>query len=415
MNIVRLIPVFISFVLMAAHFSRNGPLVLVAVSMCLPLILLVPRPWVARAVQVALVLGALEWIRATVVLVVQRQSAGEGWIRMAVILGAVALVTALSALVFKMKALRERYSLPSLVALLGLPLLVGMSACGGPPPPPPESQVHRAEIEAWQADRVRGLKEEDSWLTVVGLFWFEEGETTIGSNPSNDVIFPGDDVPPRLGTLTWREDTLRFQLDPTVTARRPAEAAEPIPLNVDSRGRPTMLTWGTLTWHVIERYGQLGIRLKDSEAEARWAFDGLDTYPIDLAWRIVGRFDRYDPPREFPQPNVLGEPSTSVSPGAVVFEVSGEEYRLDVTGNPDARQFSIVFSDGTSGTETYGGGRFLNVSAPDDDGWVVIDFNKAHNPPCVFTAFATCPLPMSQNRLTVRIEAGEMMYHGAGH
>ncbi len=415
MNVVRLIPVFVSSVLMTAHFSRNGPPVLVVVSFGLPLILLVPRPWVARVVQLALLLGALEWVRATVAIALRRQSAGEPWTRMAVILGAVALVTALSALVFKMKALRERYSLPSLVALLGLPLLVAMSACDGPPPSPPEAQVHLAEIEAWQAERVRGLKQPDSWLTVVGLFWFEEGETTIGSDPSNDVVFPGEDVPPRLGTLTWQEDTLRFQLDPTVTARRPAEAAEPIPLTIDSRGRPTILTWGTLSWHIIERYGQLGIRLKDSEAEARWAFHELDSYPIDLAWRIAGRFDRYDPPREIPQPNVLGMPSNSMSPGAVVFEVDGEEYRLDVTGNPDARQFSIVFGDETNGTETYGGGRFLSVEAPGDDGWDVLDFNKAYNPPCVFTAFATCPLPFRQNRLSVRIEAGEMMYHGAGH
>jgi uncharacterized protein (DUF1684 family) len=334
---------------------------------------------------------------------------------MAVILGSVALITALSALVFKMKALRERYSLSSFAALVGLPLLVAVSACDAPPPSQPEAQVHRAEVEEWQAARVRGLEQPDSWLTVVGLIWVEEGLTSIGSDPDNDVVFPGEDVPPRLGTLTWHDDTFLFQFDPAATARRPAEAADSIPLTVDSQGRPTVVTYGSLTWFLIERYGQIGIRLKDSEAEARLSFHELDSYPIDLAWRIAGRFDRYDPPREFPQPNVLGMPSTSTSPGAVVFEVDGEEYRLDVTGNPDARQYMIVLGDETNGTETYGGGRFLNVEAPGDDGWVVLDFNKAHNPPCVFTAFATCPLPMRQNRLAVRIEAGEKMYHGAAH
>ena len=99
----------------------------------------------------------------------------------------------------------------------------------------------------------------------------------------------------------------------------------------------------------------------------------------------------------------------------MVFEVDGEEHRLDVTGAADAPRYMIVFSDATSGTETYGGGRFLSLDAPDDDGWVVVDFNKAHNPPCVFTAFATCPLPFRQNRLPIRIEAGEKMYHGAAH
>ncbi len=415
MNVVRLIPVFVSSVLMAAHFSRSGPLILAVVSLGFPLILLVPRPWVARVVQLALFLGALEWVRATVAIALRRQSAGEPWTRMAVILGSVALVTALSALVFRMKALRERYSLSSFAALVGLPLLVAVSACDAPPPSPPEAQVYLAEIEERQAARVRGLKQPDSWLTVVGLIWVEEGVTSIGSDPDNDVVFPGEDVPPRLGTLTWHDDTFLFHFDPAATARRPAEAADSIPLTVDFQGRPTVVTYGSLTWFLIERYGQIGIRLKDSEAEARLAFHELDNYPIDLAWRIAGRFDRYDPPREFPQPNVLGMPSTSTSPGAVVFEVDGEEYRLDVTGRPDGRQFSIVFGDETNGTETYGGGRFLSVGAPGDDGWVVVDFNRAYNPPCVFTAFATCPLPMRQNRLPVRIEAGEMMYHGAGH
>jgi hypothetical protein len=415
MNVVRLIPVFVSSVLMAAHFSRSGPLILAVVSLGFPLILLVPRPWVARVVQLALLLGALEWVRATVAIALRRQSAGEPWTRMAVILGSVALVTALSALVFKMKALRERYSLSSFAALVGLPLLVAVSACDAPPPSPPEAQVYLAEIEEWQAARVRQLEQPDSWLTVVGLIWVEEGLTSIGSDPDNDVVFPGEDVPPRLGTLTWHDDTFLFQFDPAATARRPAEAADSIPLTVDSQGRPTVVTYGSLTWFLIERYGQIGIRLKDSEAEARLSFHELDSYPIDLAWRIAGRFDRYDPPREFPQPNVLGMPSTSNSPGAVVFEVDGEEYRLDVTGNPDGRQFSIVFGDETNGTETYGGGRFLSVGAPGDDGWVVVDFNRAYNPPCVFTAFATCPLPMRQNRLPVRIEAGEKMYHGAPH
>jgi uncharacterized protein (DUF1684 family) len=170
-----------------------------------------------------------------------------------------------------------------------------------------------------------------------------------------------------------------------------------------------------LSWFVIERFGQYGVRLRDSAAPAFREFDGIDRYPTDAGWRILGRFEPYDPPKEIPAPNVLDVPSTSNSPGAVVFEVDGEEYRLDVTGDPASRRFSVVFGDETNGGETYGGGRFLSVDAPSEGDWIVIDFNRAYNPPCVFTAFATCPLPPPQNKLALRVEAGEKMYFGGAH
>jgi uncharacterized protein (DUF1684 family) len=189
----------------------------------------------------------------------------------------------------------------------------------------------------------------------------------------------------------------------------------PLRFRLDSPQGGPLFRWGTLSWFVIERYGEYAIRLRDSASEALAAFDNLETFPIDPEWRILGRFHRYDPPREISTPNVLDIPSTSMSPGAVVFEVAGEEYRLDVTGRPDGERFSVVFGDATNEVETYGGGRFLTVNAPIEGDWIVIDFNRAYNPPCVFTPFATCPVPSEQNRLPVRIEAGEKMYRGGGH
>jgi uncharacterized protein (DUF1684 family) len=174
--------------------------------------------------------------------------------------------------------------------------------------------------------------------------------------------------------------------------------------------QPTTAELGSLQWFVIERADRIGIRLRDTANPAIAAFDGIEMFPISLDWRIPARFDRYDPPKIIQIPNIIGTVSAQPSPGAVVFEVAEGEYRLDVTGDPNGDRFSIVFGDRTNSNETYGGGRFLTVNAPDDRGRMFVDFNRATNPPCAFTEFATCPLPPRQNQLPVRIEAGEKVY-----
>jgi len=181
------------------------------------------------------------------------------------------------------------------------------------------------------------------------------------------------------------------------------------------RGRPPTVHLGSLQWFVIERADRIGIRLRDTENPAIAAFDGIEMFPIDVGWRIPARFDRYDPPKMIRIPNIIGTVSVQPSPGAVVFDVDGEELRIDVTGDPYGERFSIVFGDRTNADETYGGGRFLTVNAPDDRDRMFIDFNRATNPPCAFTEFATCPLPPRQNQLPVRIEAGEKVYKKLPH
>jgi uncharacterized protein (DUF1684 family) len=332
-------------------------------------------------------------------------------------------------------------------------------ACESTPPPALSSpEAHRAEVEAWQARRATELEEPDSWLSVVGLFWLRPGENTIGSDPRMDVILPGDDVPSLLGTLTLRgQGSFEFayapgvnppaspsglsgipghsdnipgqpETDPDQTfgsrdaeAREPGEGepgtggAEVVRFRIDSPEGGPVFRWGSLSWFVIERYGEYAIRLRDSASRGLREFQGLEAFPIRDEWRILGRFRRYDPPREIAAPNVLDIPSTSTSPGAVVFRKDGRDFRLEVTGEPDARQFFLVFGDETNGKDTYAGGRFLSVEAPGAGGWIVIDFNRAYNPPCVFTPYATCPVPPEQNKLPIRVEAGEKMYSGAGH
>ncbi len=276
--------------------------------------------------------------------------------------------------------------------------------------------MHGAAIQAWRAERFEELREPEGWLSVVGLYWLEPGTNNFGADSSNHVVFPpGSGVPPRAGSFVVDGAVVRMEVAPGVTVTHQGAPVTSLLLASDLSGRPTVARLGSLLWYVIEREELRGIRLKDTANAAIELFAGVESFPADLKWYIPARFDRYDPLRVIAVPNVLGMVTKQPSPGAVVFRVGGKRYRLDVTGDPDAARFSLVFGDRTNGQETYGGGRFLEVDAPDELGRTFIDFNRAYNPPCVFTPFATCPLPPAQNRLTVRIEAGEKKYHGAGH
>jgi uncharacterized protein (DUF1684 family) len=262
---------------------------------------------------------------------------------------------------------------------------------------------------------MEGLKRPDGWLSVVGLYWLDPGRNTFGADTANDAVFPGADVPAHAGSFFLRGETVSMEVEPGVVITHEGEPVTSLLLTPDVEGRPTTVWMGSLQWNVIQRQDLIGIRLRDTASAALAAFDGIETFPVSLEWRIPARFRRYSPPRMIEVPNVLGQINETTSPGAIVFRVGGERLRLEVTGNPESERFSIVFADRTNGNETYGGGRFLEVPAPAENGWTFVDFNRAYNPPCVFTAHATCPLPPPENRLPVRIEAGEKMYFGAAH
>ena len=165
---------------------------------------------------------------------------------------------------------------------------------------------------------------------------------------------------------------------------------------------------------MIERAGNLGIRVRDSENPLRTNFRGLDYFPTADDWVMDAKFEPYEPHQKIPIVNILGMREDMVSPGALVFTHGGKTYRLDaLLEEPAATDLFVMLADGTSGEETYGAGRFMYVPLP-QDGIVRMNFNQAYNPPCAFNTFATCPLPPPQNRLAVRIEAGELTYAGVG-
>ena len=263
---------------------------------------------------------------------------------------------------------------------------------------------HEAAVEAWRDKRYAALRREMGWLTLVGLGWLRDGVNRLGTGPDVDVRLPSG--PALVGTVTLEGG--RVVADGGF--RHAGEAVADLELVDDEDGRPTLLEVESLRLCLIRRGGQLAIRTWDTDASARREFDGVDHWPVDPAWLIEARFE-VTPGRVLRVPDVLGFIEEEPSPGEVVFTVADAERRLQALSGGDSGELWLVFGDLTNGAETYGGGRFLYTDPPAADGSVSVDFNRAYNPPCVFSPFATCPLPWAANRLETRIEAGERMYH----
>jgi uncharacterized protein (DUF1684 family) len=250
----------------------------------------------------------------------------------------------------------------------------------------------------------------DGWLTVVGLFWLEAGENAVGSDTHSRVRLPADKTPSRVGTLEVSNGNVRFQSNPDADVRLLDERVKDVEMLDDLSGPPTVLSIGPVSFFVIRRYGRLGVRVKDSETPERKAFRGFEYYPSDPKWRIEARFEPYDPPATYRVPTVLGIDEDYLGPGALRLEMEGSTFRIDPFLEPGEDDLFIVFGDLTNGAETYEGGRYVYAEPADERGVVVVDFNMCFNPPCVLTPHATCALVLPQNRLPIRVEAGEKLY-----
>ncbi len=265
---------------------------------------------------------------------------------------------------------------------------------------------HRAEVEAWREGRYDALRQDRGWLTLAGLSWLRPGVNTLGSAPGSDVVLPAG--PASVGTLTLSEDVVvadgGFQHDGA-----PVERLRMID-DGDAEAEPTLLAVDDLRLIVIRRGDRLAVRTWDLASAARRDFAGIDHWPlVEARWRLAARFEP-TPDRRLLVPDVLGPGYEEASPGDVVFEVGGDPYRLQALPGGPTGDLWLVFGDATNGTETYAGGRFVYAGPAHADGDLVLDFNRAYNPPCVFSPYATCPLPWPANRLPVRIEAGERSY-----
>jgi uncharacterized protein (DUF1684 family) len=268
---------------------------------------------------------------------------------------------------------------------------------------------HRAEIAKFQAGRLAELTADDGWLTVTGLFWLKPGANVAGTAPGSDILLPPG-APAKLGVFTLADGRVTFRADPAahVTSRGKSVGAEAIDAPTDD---PSALAVGDLRMFVIQREDRFGVRLRDLRSAARASFTGLHFYPVRPAYRVTARFVPYNPAKQVAVPNVLGQTPVMTSPGYVTFTLAGRPWRLEtVYEDDDEKDLFIIFKDQTSRDTTYPAGRFLHAPLP-VNGQVTLDFNKAYNPPCAFTDFATCPLPVRQNQLALRIEAGELAYH----
>lgn len=267
-----------------------------------------------------------------------------------------------------------------------------------------DANQHRAEITEWQQKRAERLKAEDGWLSLIGLFWLNEGDNVIALESAGSPTLK----------LTRNGDAVTLQPDAEMTIDG-KPVAEPVVLANDAaENGPTIVQRGSVRFNVIKRGERYGLRVKDAQAETRTHFQGLEYYATDAKWRAEARFEPYDPPKKIPITDVTGMTSDNISPGALVFTLDGKEYRIDPVLEDGTDELFVIFKDATSKDTTYPAGRYLYTAKPGPDGKTVIDFNKAYNPPCAFTSFATCPLPPLQNRLPIRVEAGEKRYAG-GH
>jgi len=270
-------------------------------------------------------------------------------------------------------------------------------------------------LEQWQQRRASNLTSESGWLTLVGLYWLKSGENTFGRERGNRIVLDHAGLDPKSGTFTVDNNAVTFTAAPNSKVTHNGKPVTTITMTPDTAGEPTQLASGSLRFFVIERTGKLGIRVRDVDHPARTHFQGLEYFPASKDWIVDARFEPYPANKRIPIVNILGMTDQMVAPGAIVFTKNGREYRLDtILEAPDDQELFVMFADQTSARETYGAGRFMYIPMP-KDGRVTVDFNRAYNPPCAFNEFATCPLPPPQNRLQLRVDAGEKKYAAAAH
>ena len=299
-----------------------------------------------------------------------------------------------------------------LMAALALAALLPRGSAGAAQSPEVALSAERADVMQWRAARAQSLASETGWLSLVGLLWLKDGENSFGRGAANMLALENPSLAEQAGSFIVQDHAVRFIARPEAGITHRGEPVNEIAMVSDASGEPTVVSSGSLRFFIIERAGKFGVRVRDVNSPRRRDFRGLDYFPVSTQWNISARFEPYAPARHIKIINILGMEDEALSPGAVVFSSGGQEWRLDaILESPTDTSLFVMFQDGTSGQETYGGGRFLEVAMP-AGGTTQLDFNKAYNPPCALNDFATCPLPPPGNRLKLRVEAGELKYRG---
>jgi Uncharacterized conserved protein len=266
-----------------------------------------------------------------------------------------------------------------------------------------------ADTQKWREQHETEIKAEDGWLTVSGLFWLKEGTTTIGTGEKSDIVLPVRSAPVTVGSLELANGIVTLRVSAGVAVAVKDKPVQEYVMTFEAEKPPDQFKVGSLKLGVIKRGNRYGLRVRDKNSPARLHFKGLKWFPTRANYRVIATFTPYDEPKEIIIMNVLGDELKMKTPGTISFTLNGQKFELRPVVEDEKKLF-IIFRDLTAGKTTYPAGRFLYADLP-KDGKVVLDFNRAENPPCAFTEFATCPLPPRQNYMKTAINAGEMRFH----
>ena len=250
------------------------------------------------------------------------------------------------------------------------------------------------------------MKKDSSWLTVAGLYWLREGENTVGADASNDFVLPEGSAPGSVGVFDFEDGKATFRAADGVTVTQNGEPVKTVELEM---GEKHAVAINDLKMWLHYSGPRLAIRLRDLNASLRKEFTGLKWFDVDARYKVTAKFTPYAEPKRVDLLNVLGDIESFESPGYVDFQIMGTSVRMEPMSTRGGALW-FVFRDGTSGKGSYPAARFLRTEQP-ENGEVVIDFNRSYNPPCAYNPHTTCPVPTKQNRLKVRVEAGEKNYH----
>jgi uncharacterized protein (DUF1684 family) len=263
-------------------------------------------------------------------------------------------------------------------------------------------------IKQWQEQRLERLKHKDGWLTLAGLYWLEEGENSFGSDPANDIVFP-DKADAFSGTLVLEDSIVTLRVAEGVHITLDGTPVKDLLLHNDHAENTTHLQQGDLAWYIIKRGERFGIRLRDHKHPRIDELDHIPSYPIQTSYVVEAKLEAFDTPLTMTVPTpVQGFNEIYECPGILKFQIKGKD--LELHPFTSGLGYFLVIADETTGLDTYGAGRFM-YAAPDSLGRIILDFNKAYNPPCAFSPYATCPMPPRENFLPAAIEAGEKTIH----
>ncbi len=266
--------------------------------------------------------------------------------------------------------------------------------------------AYLTEVEDWRTERIDALTTPTGWLSLAGLFWLKEGPNSFGASNENSMVYPAK-ASAKMGQFVLAADSVWLEAEEGVGIKANGEVTDKIGLTGVTE--PVIMEYENLSWFLLKRGGKYGIRLRDSLHEARAHFETIEHYPVDPIARIPAKLRAFEKPETLLMRNVLEMDIPYPTEGKLVFEWEGQEQAITVLDG-GADEYFLIFADETTGEETYPSGRYLYAPKADENGDTYIDFNKAYNPPCAFTEYATCLLPPAENRLAVAIRFGEKNY-----